>query len=128
MNSVKGLTSSDIEAIAWTTNASGWSYVWNANEYAPDLEFSMNADYKDDDEVLVRTNNDKRGGVFNEWISSKCDYGDEIWIGNDVHLTCKIDGDTERVSCTISTGKHTLSDIGNNDSINTSCSMYRELS
>ena len=111
--SVKGLTSSDIEAIAWTTNASGWNYVWNANEYAPDLEFSMNADYKDDDEVLVRTNNDKRGGVFNEWISSKCDYGDEIWIGNDVHLTCKIDGDTERVSCTISTGKHTLSDIGN---------------
>ena len=111
--SVKGLTSSDIEAIAWTTNASGWSYVWNANEYAPDLEFSMNADYKDDDEVLVRTNNDKRGGVFNEWISRKCDYGDEIWIGNDVHLTCKIDGDTERVSCTISAGKHTLSDIGN---------------
>ena len=72
----------------------------------------MNADYKDDDEVLVRTNNDKRGGVFNEWISSKCDYGDEIWIGNDVHLTCKIDGDTERVSCTISAGKHTVKEIG----------------
>ena len=61
----------------------------------------MNADYKDDDEVLVRTNNDKRGGVFNEWISSKCDYGDEIWIGNDVHIRARISGDTVDIEHTI---------------------------
>ena len=67
---VKGLTGSDIESIAWTGIASSWNVIWNANEYAPDLEFNINTDYKGD-EILVTTNSDKRGGVFGYRISCR---------------------------------------------------------
>ena len=68
----------------------------------------VKADNNDSDEILTSTNSDKRGGSTNKWFGSICDYGSEVWIGNDVHRTVQIENDIVVSSHSVSSDEHTL--------------------
>lgn len=123
---VRGISSSDIESIAWTySSSSSFQCNWSSNGYAPNLEFNVIADNIDSDEVLIVTNSNKRSGTTNVWYGSKCDYGDEVCIGNDIHIKARISGDTVDINHTIKAGKHTLKEIGDGI-MNAVNNRYRE--
>lgn len=86
----------------------------------------VKADNNDSDEILTSTNNDKRGGSTNKWFGSICDYGSEVWIGNDVHRIVQIENDIVVSSHSVSSDEHTLVERveGIADVIN---SRYREI-
>ena len=101
------ITSSHQEAIAWTTGHVGNTVTWTAQDYAPDLEFTLSAENMN---VPMTINADKRGGSFGPLYSKDSVYNDSVWIDT-LHIVVGLDGYSETRSVTIERGSYSALQI-----------------